>query len=283
MATATGYTPFNMDEAEAGAGDVTIFTSTHIQVAEGGDVRNYYGSGFAVDIYGNLIGGTLTSMNNLLDGVLQIEITGLSHSMVTFNNYLLANDVQGALGYLFSGNDSLIGSPGDDVANAYSGNDYVSGNEGNDVGRGGDGNDTLVGGMGNDTVVGGTGTDSLVGGVGDDTYVLEDSFDTMVEAAGEGTDLVQSSNTYTLGAELENLTLLGAFMPINGTGNAANNVITGNYGNNVLDGGPETIRCKVAAAATPILWSRGWMSSPGLDLTPCCPRSVTPSEQTSRI
>ena len=42
--------------------------------------------------------------------------------------------------------------------------------------------------------------------------------------------------SYTLGANVENLTLTGAG-DINGTGNALDNMLTGNAGNNILDGG----------------------------------------------
>jgi Ca2+-binding RTX toxin-like protein len=56
------------------------------------------------------------------------------------------------------------------------------------------------------------------------------------ENPGEGTDLVQSSITYTLGSDVENLTLTGS-SAINGTGNGLDNIITGNSAANVLSGG----------------------------------------------
>jgi len=73
------------------------------------------------------------------------------------------------------------------------------------------------------------------GGLGNDVYVT-DGGDTIVENAGGGTsDIVQSSVTYALGANLEHLVLLGS-ANINGTGNSGNNNLTGNAANNVLNG-----------------------------------------------
>ncbi|MBH0183244.1 MAG: hypothetical protein HP490_16680 [Nitrospira sp.] len=96
-------------------------------------------------------------------------------------------------------------------------------------------NNTLTGGAGNDLLNGGAGTDTLVGGVGNDTYLVDVTGDVVVELANAGTDSVESSVTFTLGANVENLTLTGTDN-INGTGSAANNVLLGNSGNNILDG-----------------------------------------------
>ena len=79
------------------------------------------------------------------------------------------------------------------------------------------------------------GIDSLTGGAGNDTYVVDNAADLVTENLAEGTDLVQSSVTHTLAANVENLTLTGV-AAINGTGNAGVNVITGNAAANVLDG-----------------------------------------------
>lgn len=95
---------------------------------------------------------------------------------------------------------------------------------------------TLVGLDGNDTLDGGDGNDTMIGGLGDDTYVISALKDVIVEEAGEGTDTVRSGlAAYTLGANLENLTLTGS-ANINGTGNELVNVLTGNSANNTLNG-----------------------------------------------
>ncbi|WP_085318153.1 methyl-accepting chemotaxis protein [Derxia lacustris] len=132
----------------------------------------------------------------------------------------------------------LTGSAGADRLTGDAGANDIYGLDGNDLLRGGAGNDSLDGGAGNDTLDGGSGRDTLIGGSGNDSYVVDNSNDTIREtgsAAGE-IDSVQASVSWTLGANLEQLTL-GGSAGLRGSGNALANLIAGNAGANLLDGG----------------------------------------------
>jgi trimeric autotransporter adhesin len=145
--------------------------------------------------------------------------------------------VQASLSYALGANVENLTLTGTAAING-TGNDLnngIIGNAGANALAGGAGNDSLDGGAGNDTLDGGAGADRLTGGTGNDTYVVDDAGDQVIEAAAAGTDLVQASRNYSLGANVENLTLLGTALA--GTGNGLNNAITGNAGANSLAGG----------------------------------------------
>jgi Ca2+-binding RTX toxin-like protein len=156
----------------------------------------------------------------------------------------------------------LDGGPGADIlAGGGGGDSYVVDDPGDVVIESGSGTDTVwsavsfalpasverlvltgtapIDGTGNglaNTLTGNAARNVLTGGGGNDTYVVQNVDDVVVEAAGAGLDLVQSSVSYTLPANVEKLTLTGT-APASATGNGLANTLTGNNAANVLDGG----------------------------------------------
>ncbi len=186
-----------------------------------------------------LIGGTGNDtyiVDHVSDAITENSSEGtdtVSHR--TPNDYTLAANIENMT---MDRPDNMNGW-GNSLNNIISGTAYTNniyGLDGNDSLYGYAGNDNLYGGNGNDFLDAGEGNDSLLGGAGDDIMVVDSASDSVVENASEGTDTVQSSINYSLGSNVENLTLIGS-SNINGTGNSVNNIITGNNGNNTLDGG----------------------------------------------
>ncbi len=141
-------------------------------------------------------------------------------TLITWNN--LPNTTQTVNGSTVSGLERLLLTTG-------SGNDKLSNTTVST-------DDTFITGAGNDTLNGGAGNDVLTGGTGNDTYVVDTTNDVITELKSEGIDTVNSPISWTLQANLENLTLLG-MTAINATGNTLNNVLTGNAAANTLNGG----------------------------------------------
>ncbi|BAY25931.1 hypothetical protein NIES2100_57410 [Calothrix sp. NIES-2100] len=161
-----------------------------------------------------------------------------------------------------TGNDSYTVDNAGDVVNenVFSGTDTVSasinytltanvenltltgtaitatGNDLNNTITGNSSNNILNGGVGNDILNGVVGADTMSGGAGNDLYYVDNAGDVVSENANEGIDTVTSTISYTLTANVENLTLTGT-TAINGTGNVSDNSITGNSANNILNGG----------------------------------------------
>jgi len=151
--------------------------------------------------------------------------------MATFFGDNLANTYPGT-----AAADQIFGAGGNDTLNGGGGNDTINGDSGNDSLISGAGVDFVYGGEGNDTLEAlAGGFDDLFGGIGDDVYIVNTINDNLVEGLNQGTDLVRSSVTYPLDANVENLLLTGAGA-VNGTGNVLNNLITGNSANNNLSG-----------------------------------------------
>ncbi|WP_454566067.1 calcium-binding protein, partial [Pseudomonas sp. AIG] len=131
-----------------------------------------------------------------------------------------------------------VGTDGDDVMIGVTSSfaQFISGGAGNDRLTAGSGIDRLEGGSGNDRMDGGAGSDTMIGGAGDDTYVIDNVADIALESLDAGIDTIESSLSFTLQAEFENLLLTGS-SSLNGTGNGLDNVMIGNSAANVLIGG----------------------------------------------
>ncbi len=131
--------------------------------------------------------------------------------------YVLGSDIENLT---LTGSGAINGT-GNTLANALVGNGSAN---------------TLTGGLGDDLLNGGAGADTMKGGAGNDIYTVDHASDVVSELANEGADSVLAGVSFTLGANVETLTLTGAGAT-NATGNAANNTISGNGAANVLNGG----------------------------------------------
>ena len=180
-----------------------------------------------------------------------ILMGGLGHDRLyggTGNDELQGNEGDDKL-YGEAGNDNLFGQSGDDILYGGDGDDYLIGFTANNEAKqkldgeesdndhlyGGAGQDVLIGGLGNDYLDGGADADVMVGGLGNDIYIVNSVNDSIYEQDNQGYDIVISSTSYLLNANIEELRLLEGFN-IHGTGNASDNKIIGNSANNIIDG-----------------------------------------------
>jgi Ca2+-binding RTX toxin-like protein len=172
------------------------------------------------------------------------ELTGQGTDTVLASvSYTLPSQVERLT---LAGSQAGLVATGNDLSNllvANAAGSALAGLAGNDVLRGADGADTLLGGDGNDRLEGNAGADQMAGGAGNDVYLVDDVADGVWELAGEGTDTVLASVSYTLGGDVERLTLTG-LAELTGTGNALNNLLVANAAGSTLVGlaGNDTLR-----------------------------------------
>ncbi|GAB4459904.1 MAG: hypothetical protein OHK0037_06160 [Elainellaceae cyanobacterium] len=187
----------------------------------GGPGNDNMNGGFGNDVYVVDSAGDVAAE---VAGGIDLVIASVSHTLSTnLENLTLTG----------AANINGTGNAKDNIITGNSGNNFLFGLAGND---------TINSGAGNDYIDGGVGNDAMRGGTGNDTYIVDSASDAVVELVGQGIDEIRSFVSYTLPANVENLTLLGS-ANINGTGNGLNNVINGNIGNNFLFGlaGNDTI------------------------------------------
>jgi trimeric autotransporter adhesin len=230
------------DTMKGGDGD-----DTYVVDSSGDTVTEYSDSG--IDTVESYISYTLGSnLENLtLVGAAAIDGTGNGLANVLRGNDA-ANRLAGGGGndtYYIGAGDTVVESSSSGTDTVYSSVSFTLSSNVENLTLSGSadidatGNslaNLLIGNSGNNRLNGGGGADVMKGGAGDDTYAVDNSGDAVTEKANEGIDSVESSITYTLGSNLENLKLTGS-SSISGTGNSLDNLITGNSANNTLTGG----------------------------------------------
>ncbi|MEH2022944.1 beta strand repeat-containing protein [Nostoc sp.] len=216
-----------------GDGNDSLFGSSGNDTLLGGAGDDTLDGGLGADSLNGGAGNDIYTVDNLSDTITEGLNAGtdLVKSSVSF---VLADNVEN----LTLTGSGVINGTGNNLDNVLIGNtgaNILSGGDGNDSLIGGTGNDTLLGGAGDDTLDGGTGIDNLNGGAGNDIYTVDNLSDTITEGLNAGTDLVKSSVSWTLGDNLENLTLTGSATI--GTGNSLDNILIGNAAANIFTGG----------------------------------------------
>ncbi len=247
MVGGTGNDSYVVDNAgdvvteSANAGTDTIQSS--ITTTLGTNVENLTLTGTAaINGTGNTLNNTLAgnSGNNLIDGGAGADtmMGGAGNDTYTVDNTgdVVTENANEGTDLVQSGITTTLGANVENLTLTGTSAINGTGNTLDNLLIGNSANNTLTGGAGNDTLNGGVGADTMIGGTGNDSYIVDNTGDIVTENASEGTDTVNSGVTYTLGNNVENLTLTGSAV-INGTGNTLNNILTGNSGNNILNGG----------------------------------------------
>lgn len=149
------------------------------------------------------------------------------------SSYLIYSEVKTV--YDFTEGHSFIGY-GTQIENLNGSlfDDILIGNQANNAIYGSDGNDTIDGGDGNDYIDGGNDSDTMNGGNGNDIFIVNQTGDSVIELAHSGIDSIYASVNFKLGANVENLVLIGN--TLEGIGNELDNIIEGNNLDNTLNG-----------------------------------------------
>ncbi|MEQ1951311.1 DUF4347 domain-containing protein [Mesorhizobium yinganensis] len=188
---------------------------------------NALNGGFGADTMEGKAGNDTYYVNNAGDVVIEVAGEGTADRVAVNTSYALAAgaDIE-FLNTTNSKGTTAINLQGNALSQTIIGND--GDNFINDGGTAGPGL--------------GSSPDIMIGRGGNDTYAVYNAADVIVEGKNEGdADRVTAGVSYTLGAgvhvEYLNTTSATAMTAINLTGNELAQVITGNAGNNFLDGG----------------------------------------------
>ncbi len=196
------------DSLLGGAGNEILYGGTGIDTLDGG---------FGDDTY--IVDSTNDTITESLNEVIapDEEVYQNTDTVESSVAYTLGNNLENLV---LTGTSAITGT-GNTLDNGITGNDA---------------NNLLYGGDGDDNIGGGLGKDTLSGGTGNDSYTIDSTTDTITEYSNQGTDTVNSSVSYTLGNNLEDMILSSGSSGISGTGNNLDNNISTSDANNSLYG-----------------------------------------------
>ncbi len=172
----------------------------------GGVGNDYLDGGAGSDVMVGGAGNDAYIVNSVNDTIYEASEAGYD-TVITNTNYLLNANIEELR--------LVEGSPINGTGNAI---------------------DNLIVGNSSDNILDGvTGADTMIGGQGNDIYYVDNVGEVVTELAGEGTDTVQSSISYQLGSNMENLLLLDFAKPESGLVNGESVLVYGNPKRNELD------------------------------------------------
>jgi uncharacterized delta-60 repeat protein len=222
----------DVENLTGGNGDDKLTGSATDNVLDGG--------GGSDDLHGGAGNDTVTYAGR--PDTVFVSIDGVANDGTPAGNGLPAErdnvntDIENVIGG--DGNDSIMGSDGDNRIDGGAGNDGINGGNGNDTIHGGPGDDYLDGGGDDDTIDGGTGLESLDGSRGNDTVSFS-SLATPVTVHLLTFEYNDSGQFYKYGTADTPGTAQESFSDFeNVTGGAGDDVIYGDWRDNVLTGGP---------------------------------------------
>ena len=194
------------------AGDDHLYGNAGVDLLNGGTGADWMEGGQGNDRYiVDNVGDTVVERAG--EGFDMID-TSISYTLSTNVEALRLMGIQGAVDAHGNAGNNFLNAVWVDVAPA-------AGTQIRLYGEGGD--DNLLGSRYGDLLDGGTGADKMTGGNGNDTYVVDNAGDVAIEQAGQGFDTVDTSVSYTLGANVEALRLMGIQGAVDAHGNAGNN------------------------------------------------------------